>query len=193
MIMPNILPLLFLSASLLVPIFHQAEDRSLRITQNNCVRSIPTPIVKKSIFPNTSFVLKKIGNNNSLIVPEGIETVKLKNGDRLTITNSGCESFALTFRFETDRLTGKTKDSKYWYRRSVRLMKQIVNGLNSPLNLKTGIAALENYSAKNFQPELDTEISYGGSDIRSTVRLGEITTAANGKAIVKILFYYGPL
>jgi hypothetical protein len=73
------------------------------------------------------------------------------------------------------------------------LMKQIVNGLNSPLNLKTGIAALENYSAKNPQPQLGTEINYGGRDIRSTVRLGEITTAANGKTIVKILFYYGPL
>jgi hypothetical protein len=157
-----------------------------------CVRSVPKSIVKKSVFPNTSFVLKKT-NNNGLTVPEGIETVRLKNGDRLVIVNSGCESVAITFRFEIDRPTGKPKDAKYWYRRSVGLMKQIVNGINSPLNLKTGIVALENYSAKNLQPKLGNEIDYGDRDIRSTVRLGEVTTATNGRTIVEVLFYYGPL
>jgi hypothetical protein len=157
-----------------------------------CVRSTPTPIVKKSVFPNTRFSLRKT-NNNQVISAEGTETVKLKNGDRLTITNGGCESVSLTFSFETNRPLGKTKGAKYWYRRSVSLMNQIVDGLNSPLNLKQGIAALENYGAKNSQPEFDTTIDYGGRDILSNVVLREIATAANGKTIVKILFYYGPL
>jgi hypothetical protein len=188
----NILPLLLLSASLAVHVSQQVEDRELRIAQDTCVRSIPVPIVRKSVFPNTSFVLNKI-DNNGLIVPEGIETVKLNNGDRLTITNSGCESFALTFRFETNRLTGKTKDPKYWYRRSAGMMKQIVNGLNSPIDLKQGIVTLENYGAKNSQPKLDTEIEYGGLDTRSAVKLSEVKKAANGRTIVEVLFYYGPL
>jgi hypothetical protein len=192
MIVLNILPILLSFTSLVTPASGQIERQHTSIVQDTCVRSIPTPIVKKSVFPNTSFVLKKI-DNNGLIVPEGVETVKLKHGDRLVIVNSGCESVAITFRFEIDRPTGKPKDAKYWYRRSVGLMKQILNGLNSPLNLKKGIVALENYNAKNPQPKLGNEIDYGDQNIRSIVRLSEVTTAANGRMIVEVLFYYGPL
>jgi hypothetical protein len=103
------------------------------IAQDTCVRSTPTPIVKKSVFPNTSFVLKKT-NNRGLIISEGIETVKLNNGDRLTITNSGCEFLTLNFRFETNRRSKNSQDPKYLYQRSARLMRQIVGGLNSPID-----------------------------------------------------------
>jgi hypothetical protein len=168
------------------------ENRKPRLAQEACVRSVPTPIVKKAVFPDTSFVLKKTVENG-LIIAEGTETVKLNDNHRLIITNSGCESIALTFQFETNRLDGKIKDPKYLYRRSAKLIKQIMSGLNSPINLNRGIVALENYGTKNSNPELDTEINYGDRDIRSTVRLREVTTAANGRTIVKVIFYYGPL
>jgi hypothetical protein len=188
----NTLPILLLSANLFAPVSQPIETQEQRIAQDACVRSIPTPIVKKSVFPNTSFVLKKT-IESGWIVAEGIEKVKFNNGDRLLIMNSGCESFAIAFHFETNRLIGNLNDPKYLYRRSAGLMKQILKGLNSPIDLKQGIVALENYEAKNSEPKLDTEIEYGGFDIRSAVKLGEVKKAANGRTIVQVLFYYGPL
>ncbi|WP_309731742.1 hypothetical protein, partial [Chamaesiphon sp. OTE_75_metabat_556] len=109
--MLNILPILLLCSSLLALFSQQVENREVMIAQDTCVRSTPTPIVKKSVFPNTSFVLKKT-NNRGLIISEGIETVKLNNGDRLTITNSGCEFLTLNFRFETNRRSKNSQDPK---------------------------------------------------------------------------------
>ena len=138
-------------------------------------------------------MLKKT-NNRGLIISEGIETVKLNNGDRLTITNSGCEFLTLNFRFETNRRPKNPQDPKYLYQRSARLMRQIVGGLNSPIDLQDGIIALENYGAKNTRPQLDTIIKYQSSiDFRSVVQLLDRSQPANGRERVEVLFYYGPL
>jgi hypothetical protein len=189
----NILPILLLCSSLLAPFSQQVENQEVMIAQDTCPRSTPTPIVKKSVFPNTSFVLKKT-SNRGLIISEGIETVKLNNGDRLTITNSGCEFLTLNFRFETNRRPKNPQDSKYLYQRSARLMRQIVGGLNAPIDLQDGIVALENYGAKNTRPELDTIIKYKSSiDFRSVVQLLDRPQQANGRERVEVLFYYGPL
>jgi hypothetical protein len=189
----NILPILLLCSSLFATFSQQVEHREVTIAQDTCARSTPTPIVKKSVFPNTSFVLKKT-NNRGLVISEGIETVKLNNGDRLTITNSGCEFLTLNFRFETNRRPQHPKHSQYLYQRSARLMRQIVGGLNSPIDLQSGIIALENYGAKNARPELDTIIKYKSSiDFRSVVQLLDRPQPANGKERIEVLFYYGPL
>jgi hypothetical protein len=159
----------------------------------NCARSTPTAIVKKSIFPKTKFVLKKIDDDGQAI-PTGIETVIFNNGDRLDITNSGCEMFSLKFRFETSQMkTGKMKDKKYLYNRSVWLMDRVLPGLKSSLNLTGGITALKKYAAKQISPEIGKEIDYGDPEIRSVVKISKIEQLPNNKFAVEILFYYGPL
>jgi hypothetical protein len=159
---------------------------------DDCIRSTPIPIVKKSIFPNTKFVLRKIDNYGQAI-PKGIETVIFNNGDRLDITNSGCEMFVLNFRFETSQIDGKMKDKKYLYNRSAWLMSQILPGLKPSINLNGGIIALKKYAAKQISPEIGKEIEYSNSEIRSVVKLSEIKQLPNKKVVVEILFYYGPI
>jgi hypothetical protein len=150
-------------------------------------------IVKKKVFPNSNFVLKKLDNKGKIIYT-GIEVVTLNNGDRLTITNSGCEFLTLNFRFETNRRPQHPKHSQYLYQRSARLMRQIVGGLNAPIALQDGIIALENYGSKNARPELDTIIEYQSSlDFRSVVQLVDRPPHANGRELIEVLFYYGPL
>jgi hypothetical protein len=170
------------------------DDRAIQAgtITSNCVRSTPTAIVKKSVFPKTKFILKKIDDDGQAI-PTGIETVIFNNGDRLNIINSGCEMFSLKFRFETSQIDRKMKDKKYLYNRSAWLMTQVLPGLKSSLNLTGGITALKNYGAKQISPEIGKEIDYGDPEIRSVVKISKIEQLPNNKLAVEILFYYGPL
>jgi hypothetical protein len=184
--------LLFLLVTIAIePIIHGSSKQVSNL--DTCPRPTPIPIVKQKVFPNSHFVLKKFDNKGQIIYT-GVEVVKLNNGDRLTITNSGCEFLTLNFRFETNRRPKHSQDPKYLYQRSARLMRQIVGGLNSPIDLQAGIVALENYGAKNARPQLDTIIEYQSSiDFRSVVQLVDRPQPANGRERIEVLFYYGPL
>jgi hypothetical protein len=157
--------------------------------QIECARSIPTPIVKKAVFPNTKFALK----TNTDRVPIGTETVKFNNGDRLVITHTGCESYIFNFQFETSRFAADPSNSKYWYDRAVRLMRQARSGIEVQSNIDKGIQALTNYRNTNNRLEIGKEIDYGGRDIRSVVKLVEVKKTGTKKFLVTVNFYYGPL
>jgi hypothetical protein len=160
--------------------------------QEVCVRAVPKPIVKKRVFPNTKFSLIR-EQQSGYTIATGIETIELVNGDRLTITNTGCEYVTLVFEFDTNRIErSKINDRRYLYRRSAWLMKQVRSGLNSPLDLQRGIAALEKY-ADTPQPQLDKEIDYGGADMRSIVRLESVQYLRTNEIGAKIIFSFGPL
>jgi hypothetical protein len=191
--MMKILTTTLILLAFIAPILKNTESTQAATTEYNCVRATPEPIVKKSTFPNTKFVLKKIDPYGQAI-PNGLETVIFKNGDRLEIANSGCEMFTLNFRFETSQIDGKIKGKKYLYNRSAWLMNQILPGLkSSSLNLTGGITALKKYSAKQISPKIGKEIDYGGSEIRSVVKLVQVKQLTNKKVLVEILFYSGPL
>jgi Fe-S cluster assembly iron-binding protein IscA len=157
-----------------------------------CVRSIPQPIVKKSVFPNANFTLKDI-DYVGVIVPLGLETVELSNGDKVAITNSGCENFTLSFQFETSRFTGQVQDTKYWFARSVELMKQLEPGLETSINLKQGINVLDKYTRDTANPAIGHEIDYGDQEIRSIVQLADVKELGNQSFAVKVIFSIGPL
>lgn len=174
------------------PIPKNTLKKMAETTSFNCARPIPKPIIKKSVFPGSKFVLNRVDEHGQAI-PEGIETVLLKNGDQFKITNSGCEFVNLKFTFQTNRVLEKTKDNKYLYNRSAMLMRNVLRGIDSPLKLKQGIAALEKYASANSDPQLNTDIDYGNPDIRSVVKLVNVKRLPNKKSVVEILFYYGPL
>ncbi|WP_310481842.1 hypothetical protein [Chamaesiphon sp. VAR_48_metabat_403] len=157
--------------------------------QIECARAIPTPIVKKAIFPNIKFVLIPDLDR----VPIGMETVRFNNGDRLIITNTGCESYIFNFQFETSRFAADINNSKYWYDRAVQLMRQVKPGIEVQSNIDRGIQALENYRNANNRLEIGKEINYGGEDIRSVVKLVEVQKTGTKKFLVTVNFYYGPL
>ncbi len=188
----KILTTILIFLAFIDPIFINTQTTQAATTQYNCARPIPEPIVKKSIFPNTKFVLRRIDEDGRAI-PSGIETVIFNNGDRLDITNAGCEMFTLNFRFETIQLSGKMKDKNYLYNRSAWLMSQILPGLKPSINLTGGIAALKKYAAKQIGHEIGQEIVYSNGEMRSVVSLSQIKQLPNKKVVVEILFYYGPL
>jgi hypothetical protein len=192
MIIPKISLIYFILATLVKPLspaFAQQLDGEQAF---DCARPIPTPLVKKSVFPNTRFVLNKL-KQNGLAIPEGIETIRLKNGDQLEITQSGCEFVSINFRFQTSSLSGKRTDAKYLYQQSARLMRQILPGVRSPIFLQRGILALEKAATQKIPPAIDKELDYGNPDIRSVVKLATVQQLTNKKRVVEILFYYGPL
>jgi hypothetical protein len=160
--------------------------------QLTCVRDIPKAIVKKSIFPNRSFVLKQTQSGNFKI-PIGIETIKLPNGDKLTIENSGCEYFTLSFKFETARNDKSLSNRRYWSNRIVKLMRQIEPGVESPISLKQGIAALETYILQHPKLNIGKEIDYGDKEIRSIVAIDRIEQISTSKVALVARFSYGPM
>jgi hypothetical protein len=174
----------------ILPTVTLAKDQSPE--KIRCARSIPQPIINKSVFPNSKFVLKNI-DYGAVVVPLGLETVEFNNGDKLVITNSGCEYFTLSFQFETGRGKDDVTDAKYWFTRSVELMRQTEKGIDKSFDISRGIKALEDYSKSNTNPLIDKDVDYGGQDIRSFFKLEEVKKLDNNKFMVRVSFSVGPL
>ncbi len=157
----------------------------------DCVRGAAEPIIKKSVFPNSDFKLQadKIS---------GIETVLFDNNDKLIIRNWGCESYCLTFRFETTRFQEDTTNLQFWYKKVALLMSEIEKGLDSPINIDKGTTELINFINKD-QPnnyanlKLQTEIDFGGEDIRNYVSIERIQKIDDKKYAIEISYVTGPL
>jgi hypothetical protein len=162
-----------------------AQDRPAQIS---CARSIPQPVIIKSFWPNPKFVLTRENGTTG-----ALETVKLRNGDKLAIVHGGCESYSLKFQFETSRFAADVTNTKYWFERAVRLMRQVERSIDTPMKISKGIQALDNYTKVSAVPSLDREIDYGSQDVRSTVRVAEIKKLGSKKFLVTVNFYYGPL
>jgi hypothetical protein len=159
--------------------------------QNNCTRGRAEPIIKKDIFPNTTFVLQP----DSLTATE---TVIFKNGDNLIIHNCGCEYYVLTFRFETTKFAQDATNLLYWYQAAGILMTGMLASLNAPIDIKRGLVFLESYYLRDkknnyINLKLGEEIDFDGSDIRTFVTLDKIEKLSDKKFGVTISFAMGPL
>ena len=134
----------------------------------DCTRAVPESIVKKSVFPQTTFDLSEDKRT-------GTETVTFSDGDKLIITNTGCEYYYLSFRFETKRFSARTTDTKYWFKRAVELIEKTESGINdAPIQMKKAAAALKSHLKRTKKPQFGEEIDYGGNDIRTFVTVKKI-------------------
>jgi hypothetical protein len=155
--------------------------------QADCVRGEATPVIRVSVFPKSVFSLQP----DSLTA---IETVTFDNGDRLIINNWGCTWYTLTFRFETSRFKADTGALKYWYLAAYRLVNEIKNSINAPIDIEKGIQALNGYLSRNaFALKLQDEIDFGGKEIRDIVMLERISRIGPGRYAVTLSFATGPL
>lgn len=163
-----------------------AED-----TGTNCVRGVATPVIKKDVFPNNTFQLKadKV---------TGIETVELKEGDKLIIKNWGCKYYALTFRFETSRFQNDLDNVGFWYKRAVSFINEVATGVNAPIELaKAGEVIVERIEAdvpngyKNLK--FGEEINMTNGDIREFVSIDKVEQIGDKKFAIEITFARGPL
>jgi|TARA_B110000093_G_scaffold92706_1_gene100195 hypothetical protein len=153
----------------------------------DCVRGQAEPIVIKDIYPNTTFTLQP----DSLTA---IETIELDNGEKVIIKNWGCEYYILSFQFETSKYNTDTTAMKYWYVNSYKLMDEIKEGIDAPIDIEKGLQAFNDHISRNvFDLELETEIDYGENEIRNFVSLDNISKIENNRFAVTISFAVGPL
>ena len=153
----------------------------------DCTRAAPTRIVKKSVYPKTTFKLSRDRR-------AGTETVKFRNGDRLIITNAGCEYFYLGFRFETRRFSARAANTKYWFARAAQLIAEIETGINAPsIQIPDALRALRKYIEKTARPRIGEELDYGGTDIRTFVAVKQIKRLPQGGFAIELYFAVGPL
>jgi hypothetical protein len=167
------------------------QTQTEQVHNNNCVRGQAEPVIQKTDYPNTTFVLQP----DSITA---IETVTFDNGDKLVIRNWGCEYYVLTFRFETSNYQHDTTDLGFWFRAADRLMTSMLGGLDTPIDIKRGLVLLDSYilrdeknGFKNLQ--LGEEIDFGGNDIRSFVTVDRIEKINDKNFGVTISFATGPL
>lgn len=164
--------------SLLPPSFDIREE---------CIRGEAEPVLRTSVFPTAHFERQA----DSLT---GIETAILENGDKLTLKNWGCEYFVLTFRIETSRYAADPASLKYWYVAAYKLMKELEPGIDAPIDIKKGLEAFNKHISKNvFDLEMQTEIDFGGNEIRDFVTLDLIEKLSDKNYAITISFAVGPL
>jgi hypothetical protein len=152
----------------------------------DCPRGIPEPVLDEKKFPGRTFRLQEDRT--------GLEKFNFSNGDKLTITNSGCEYIMLTFRFETKKFSGDTTDLKYWSESAVKLFNGIKKNCKTSFDWDKGLQALKNfYSVNTPESQTGPEIDFGGEDIRSFVSFDRIEQINEKEFAVTVSFGVGPL
>lgn len=157
-----------------------------------CVRSVPEPILKKSVFPKTTFTKTKNKENTGETI--GVERVKVDNNVDLTIKNWGCENYTLTFQFLIGGQTRKTSDTKFWYGKAIELMNSVKKGIRrEDINLiNRGLKVISAYKNKSRIPKYENYIEFGGTEIKDLVVLDKVVKQGN-RYKVEISFGIGPL
>lgn len=164
----------------------QRQDSALE-KKIECARGQAEPIVRKKYFPSTHFILQP----DSITA---IETVIFKDGDKLIITNWGCDSYVLTFRFETSRFKADNSNVNYWYAATNKLMQEALPGIDAPLDIKAGVQALNSYAVKNTKHlKLRTELSFGGDETSRVVTLDTVAKMPKNRHAVVLSFTAGLL
>ncbi len=157
-----------------------------------CVRSIPEPILKKSIFPKRSFTKTKNKENTGETI--GYEKVRVNKNVDLTIKNWGCENYTLTFQFLIRNQSQKISNTKFWYDKAIELMNSVKKGIRAEdVNLiNRGLKAISAYRKKTKNPQYANYIDFGGKVIEHVVVLEKVVKQGR-KNKIEISFGVGPL
>jgi hypothetical protein len=158
----------------------------------DCVRSVPEPILMKSVFPTKTFTKTKNKENTGETI--GFEKVKVNKNVDLTIKNYGCENYTLTFQFLVGNQSQRIGDTKFWYDKAFELMNLVKKGIRrEDINLiNRGLKAISNYRKKTKNPKYENHIDFGGKEIRDVVVLERVVRQGK-KHKVEISFGVGPL
>jgi hypothetical protein len=163
------------------------------VRADDCVRSVPEPIVKKSVFPKTTFKLTE--NKEYPAEKIGTETVRFNNGDSLVIENRGCETYSLSFRFTTAKFSANPNNSKFWYAKAIELVEQTKKGIRKVdvRLISDGVAALKKYARRYKNPKYDEFIEVRGGEIKEMVSLNKVRKLKGAKYEIEVSFGVGPL
>ena len=151
----------------------------------DCPRGHAESVVKKAVYPQSIF---KLTDDNRT----GTETVTLDNDDQLIIKSWGCEYYILTFRFETARFKGDTIDINYWLAKAVILMNEIGKGIDVPIDIPGGSAAVSKLVTEKRNYLLGEEIVYREGSVRGFVTFDRIQKINDTKFAIEISYASGP-
>ncbi|MEJ1238661.1 hypothetical protein WBG78_11055 [Chryseolinea sp. T2] len=151
-----------------------------------CPRGTPERIVKASIEPQPTFELDKSKNVAS-------ETLQFQNGDKLVVTNGGCEYFVVTFRFETNRFKADTADMMYWLDKSAVLVSEVSDAIDAPLDFNDGVAMIKKVNGPEVKYEPGQEIVYSDGEIRQFATLDRVQKLSDSRYAVEVTFALGPI
>ena len=125
-------------------IAQQSEANATGNVENtDCLKSIPQRVIDASVLPGAEFKQVDL---------MGYEKIELPTGDRLLIINWGCESYNLTFRFETSRFGTDTSQVKEWYSILTQLLYVIEPAIDSPVKVQRGIDGIQEYLKQDTLP-----------------------------------------
>jgi len=110
---------------------------------SDCLMSVPQRVINTHVLPGVIY------NQVDLM---GYEKLDLPTGDRLLIINWGCESYHLTFRFETSRFGTDTSRVKQWYSILTQLLYVIEPAIESPVKIQQGIDEIQRYLKQDSMP-----------------------------------------
>ena len=158
-----------------------------------CVRGQAEPIVKKKVYPNTTFKLQPDKQT-------AYETVTFDNKDKLIIHHRGCEYYIVTFRFETSRFQEDVKNLPFWYQKAHILLTEIMNGLDTPYLTSKELTTLKVFTDEKIKTnresfKLGEEIECSGEygEMRNFITIDMIEKLTDKKFAIEISFSIGPL
>jgi hypothetical protein len=120
------------------------KKKSAEIPENEgCLSYIPQRVINATVIPGVEFTQVDF---------TGYEKLDLPTGDRLLVINWGCQTYNLTFRFETSRFGTDTSKIKQWYSILTQLLYVIEPAVESPVKIQQGIDQIHSYLKQDTVP-----------------------------------------
>jgi hypothetical protein len=113
------------------------------VKSKGCLKGIPQRVIDASVLPGAEFKQVDL---------MGYEKIELPTGDHLLIINWGCQSYNLTFRFETSRFGTDTSKIRQWYSILTQLLYVIEPAIDSPVKIQQGIDGIHQYLKQDTVP-----------------------------------------
>ncbi len=145
------------------------------IEEDDCTRSIPEPVADE-----------KIRQSFELVDRVGTEKCNLPSGPSVTIINSGCEAYVLSFYILVDDWSHAGEEEVAWLPDVIKYLRELEPYIDAPIRMAAGIDALEKNGG------FYEEISYGDDIIGNFVMFESVTDIQEGFEF-GIKFYTGAL
>ena len=113
----------------------------------------------------------------------------------MILKNTGCEFYVHVFRFEIPSQNKSIDDVTYWYKRLVKLLSQIEDGVDSPINIQKAKITLVNHIDQyaNHPVKLGTYMTIEEGDVATMMVFEKIRDIGDNKIAIELNIWIGPL
>lgn len=119
-----------------------------------------------------------------------LETFTMSNRTAVTVRQHGCQTYALTYQFDTAGIKDPA-DVIYWYQKSLALLEEALRLSQPSLNLRQGMLAVRGYLGdRHKQPKMyGLFLAYGKQE---TVVIESVESLEHRRFRLKITFTSAP-